>query len=430
MTEEELERQARLWHVESNLTDEKVQAVSTQLKAALPAARTRRRWQLAGTALAVIGLPLSSMMALLLNANSLVRNAKVEPLLVEPGGELAAASGHPYLLSDGTVIANTPSFAQRWQPSHSLSEKILLPESIAPRSHFPKPALSEIQVMANGEVLGHVSCETLRHKDSSAQVSYSVWFHNGRWNILPPLTGYQGSSAQLVTKKGVFGRSLKYGVVKKDGSGNGLGNMMANHGMITLVKDQLTLWRDGKPEPCLAWPREEQEGLVTTVNPKTNTGNVHSVRLGNKIIALLLAEKNNDGEVLWEAEPKKMNKNGLLIGTISHNSEGMGAIWSSPSAKPRPLWEKPPIFGKVCLSCEDIDDEGKVVGVMVDQITDKLSSFVWKDGRYLDLQTLVPRGAGWQLERGVRVIGRFVLVQGSDHGQARYFRVTLPKNYP
>ncbi|WP_395145379.1 hypothetical protein [Armatimonas sp.] len=439
MTENELDQQARLWHVESTLADEKVQAVNTQIRAALPPVRTRHRWQRTGTALAVIGLPLSGMTALVLNVRSLVRSAKVEPLMVEAGGELAAASGHPYLLADGTVIANTLGFAQRWQPSHSLSEKIHLPESIALQSRFPQKALSHVQVVENGELLGDLHGKTLRYKDSSAQISCSFWFHDGKWEMLAPLPGYQISSAQTVTKNGIIGYSRIAGVVKlggeirpstNNGSGNGLGIMMPNCEWITIVKDQLTLWRDGKPEPCLSWPKEEQEGLVTSVNPKTNTGSVHSVRLGNKIIPLPMAEKKKDGEVLWEAEPKKMNKNGMLIGTISRNSEGMGAIWDSPSAKPRLLWEKPPVFGKVCLSCEDIDDEGKVVGVMVDQITDKPSPFVWKDGRCLDLQTLVPRGTGWQLERGVRVMGRFVLVQGSDHGQVRYFRVTLPPNYP
>jgi hypothetical protein len=384
MTEEELERQARLWHVESTLEKEKTAALSMQLAAALPQARTRRRWQFAGVALVLTSLPLGGVATIILRTATQARQTRIDFL-----GSLPKFMMHPPQLgSDGTVLLTEPTASygigqdattEQYlvQPNSNTRERVIIPISLFPESKYHNINFKITSIRSRGELVGTVHWHSTQLRNSWE--SKSILIRGKNYKILPPLPGYSSSFNFYYSSQGLTGDSWR------------------TKG--TVVDSQRTLWRDGKPEPLNDTP----------------------------FISEGIDSKNKQAFV---AVSRDINKNGVRVGIITYGSTGQGAIWKSASEKPQPLWEKPAVFGATCVTCDSIDDEGRVVGMMTEPFSESLTPYVWKDGRYMSLQALLPQKSGWQLTSVTKVKGRFVIGEGEFHGKKSYYRLTLPSNYP
>ena len=429
MTDNELEKQAKLWHVESTLEPKKAAKLEERLQSALPKARTRRRWKQAGAALALTCLPVGGITALVFSTNP---KAQIESLEEVPGQTQASfGSFYGLLATDGRVVEGNLYNAggvERgiyvWKPSSSRPEEIQLPKAL----FTTQARLGSVQtLLPDGGLLG-----------TAVNRSYDplgpFLFQRGQWSVLAPLPGYTSARAERMDPRGVVGRSVKY-IFYQD----------ARLGKSRKEETKPTLWRKGKPEPLPELPdaymfsssNVEGNVLVTELsNPpgkkvKLASGrNQLFVLSGDQKIPISLEERDAQGRVLATAKPERLGSRGMILGTIDRGGVNWGALWTSPTAMPHPLWEPSFSFSPVCLTCEDADAEGKVVGNMQNPVTEAVTPYIWKDGRYFELQKLLPRSSGWELTSVGRVAGRFVLGNGLYRGAHATYRLTLPPGVP
>ncbi|WP_309720657.1 hypothetical protein [Armatimonas sp.] len=387
MTEEELERQARLWHVENTLADEKVQAVRTQLKAALPAARTRRRWQTGGiVALALTSVPLGGALVVALSVDPLVAQTRIE--LLQFPEDLQAINGFA-LATDGTVAGECAktrgdeglggaAFGKQylmWPPGSSVAETLRVPGATlrGVRDFLP-----------SGELVGLITQQD--------QCSRIVLWQQGKWQTLPPLPGYS-STFPKVGSNSLSVVSVSQGLIGYSATEKSPRRLQA------------TLWRNGNPEPL-------SKGFLQE-SPWAN---------------------NTKGDFLlntWKGIPRHIGDDKILIGELEREGkETTVGLWTSPTAQPQPLWEQSSPISKFPFRYADLDAEGKVVGEMKNPLTGAITPFIWKAGRYRDLQTLLPPNSDWILQGAMRVAGRTVIGMGQYKGKPAVYRMTLPPGCP
>ncbi|WP_395094982.1 hypothetical protein [Armatimonas sp.] len=405
MTENELDQQARLWHVESTLKPHKAAPLEARLQAALPAARTRRCWQVTGAVVALASLPLGRVAVTVLSDYRLAKSIKIEPLEIFPGERIVNTLS---LGPDGTVAGATQEIQGIRKAKHSTLWK--------PGQSRPKRiGLAVVRgILSNGTVVGSVF-------DKKSGYSSALW-EGDNIRLLQPLAGYVSTSADFVLSDGIIGHSRMAQLPGK--SPKEVGTLWHGSKLEPLERDFVFSPQDS-PHPIDA--NAQSEFLITSNPYKTKHYCIYS---GNKRIPVLREERDQNKNLMWEADPKFLGKNGMIFGIMSRGGVTQVAFWTSPSASPRPLWEKSFSFGPMPTACTDADDEGKVVGVMTNPITETTSLFLWKAGRYFDLQRLLPPISGWHLTSVLRVEGRFILGQGTYQRRPSHYRLTLPPGFP
>jgi hypothetical protein len=397
MTEEELERKARLWHVESPLTDEKVQAVSTQLMTALPQARLRRRWKQTVIALALFCIPAGSVVIF-----GSTPKAKIEPLNQRLASKILLASDGTAMEQDS--MNHEEIGIQVWKPGSSNPEKAEVPALLFPPNIFPNAYVSRINMVLPdggwlGEVVDRPNSEPypsfLKKSEwyISPQCGYLVLSQKEKSIILNPSPGYESSSASQTINDYVIGYSSRE--IKKYQGNN----------IIYTSEDTKTIWINGNPKPLKEIKKEDG-----------------SVALGYE-------KESENGQPVWVDVTNMIGKKPRAV-KLNRNGGTYWAIYTSPTAKPRPLLEPLFSFSPICLSCDDVDDEGKVVGTLQYPVTEVIAPFVWKEGRSIELQKLLPPNSGWKLTSASQVEGRFVLGRGLYHGKEAMYRLTLPPGVP
>ncbi len=414
MTEEELERQAKLWHRGTSLESEKTETLRAALMATLPHVRRHRRWQLGGVAaLVVTSVPLGGALIVSLSADPLIAQTRIEPLRFPEGkyginglalatdgtvaGECAITSGN-----DGLGGRTLGKQALVWHPGRSIAETLRVPGA----------TLSGLQdFLPNGELVCYVT-----RQDQHFQI---VLWQQGKWQSLPPLPGYSSSFLRVGSD------SLR--VVSAP---RGLVGYSATNKK--LDKPQLTLWHNGKPEPLPEGVLPESPWASNTKGDfLLNTKGDFQVYSGGRFTPIPTEGRDSHGQLLWKGIPRHIGENKILIGELEREGqETTIGLWTSPTAQPRPLWEKSSTLTKLPLRCADLDAEGKVVGEMKDPLTGAITPFVWKEGRYRDLQTLLPLNSGWILQGAMRVAGRTVIGMGQYKGEPAVYRLTLPPGCP
>ncbi|MBB6050010.1 hypothetical protein [Armatimonas rosea] len=400
MTDTELEHQARLWHVESTLDAEKTQRLQEALTQALPRARARRVGRLGALVLVAVGLPVSGITAVLGGGLVPRQPAQLEPLLLL-NPSVPAQSAMLSLAQDGTVLGKIENQMKLWRPSHTQPEPLVPPVSVFPPTRFRLKPFSPSGVIADDALVGTISLHN--------GVTWGVLYRHGQWLALPPLPGYASASCSTYSTQGPWGYSEKERVPPSK-----------------QAQVQPTLWRNGKPEPSsesLSPPRSPLSVLDENAQGEqlVDGSPGYQVLSGNTTTAVALPSS---------ATPLRIGKGRMLVGRMLKDDVPVGAIWLSPSTPPQTLWESASPLGHTCSSCEDIDDDGKVVGLMTSKLTGESTPYLWKAGRYLDLQTLVPRRSGWKLLSASRVNGRFVIGEGTYQGKPAHYRLTLPPGVP
>ena len=418
MTENELEKQAKLWHVESTLELKKVAKLEERLQSALPKARTRRRWKQAGAVLALTCLPVGGITALVFSTTP---KAQIERL------ELVNPSGTFWLSPDGTVVHDHNTVIEppsRFQRGSSKRQSIQMPEALFQAQIYPKhlgkPILQITGILPDGALLGN---SLIQGSFTQTSLYRAVFLRSGRWQVLPPLPGYPSSKVAFALGADLVGKSIRFPATSHEAE-----------------KSQGTLWHEGKPQP-FNWKRlinprapeslEFEVGFLgTNRNGETllREGHNYFVLSGAKIIPVV-SQSPTDKQGAWHAVPAHIGKSGMLVGNMEQGSI-QGAIWTSPSATPQPLWDDSLPYSKSCLYCESVDEEGKVVGLMRDRLTDTQEPYIWRAGRYRALQSLIPHNSGWELLTATHVAGRFVLGKGRYRGVQATYRLTLPPGVP
>lgn len=405
MTDEELDKKTKLWHVESALPADSSLALQTRLQSAAPAARARRRWQVTGAVVVLASLPLGGVAVRVSSDYQLAKSIKIEPLELFPGERIVNTLS---LGSDGTVAGGTQEIQGIRQDKHSTLWK--------PGQSRPKRiGLAEVRgILSNSIVVGSVF-------DKKSGYNSALW-DGDHIRLLQPLAGYVSASADFVLSDGIIGHSRMAQLPGK--SPKEVGTLWHGSKLEPLERDFVFLPQDS-PHPIDV---NAQSDFLITSNPyKTKHYCIYS---GNKRTPVLREERDQNKNLMWEADPKFLGKKGMIFGIMSRGGVTQVALWTSPSASPRPLWEKSFSFSPMPTACTDADDEGKVVGTMTSPITETTSLFLWKAGRYFDLQRLLPPASGWHLTSVLRVEGRFILGQGTYQGKPSHYRLTLPPRFP
>lgn len=405
MTDTELEHQARLWHVESTLDAEKTQHLQEALTLALPRARARRVGRQSALVLVAIGLPVSGITAVLVGGLVSRQPAQLELLLVL-SASVPAQSAMLSLAQDGTVLGKIENQVKLWRPNHVQPELLIPPASVFPPTRFRPESFFSHEVIADGTLIGNISLHN--------GATWGVLYRQGQWLALPPLAGYASASCSNYSAQGPWGHSAKELVPPSK-----------------QAHVQPTLWRTGKPEPSSESLSPRCPLLVLDENAQgEQLVDGYKVLSDNNATTVALPSYRQGGKLQPSTTPLRIGKDRMLVGRMLKDDVPVGAIWLSPSTPPRPLWESASPLGHTCSSCEDIDDDGKVVGLMTSKLTGEPTPYLWKAGRYLDLQTLVPRRSGWKLLSASRVNGRFVIGEGTYQGKPARYRLTLPPGVP
>lgn len=394
MTDNELEQQAKLWHVASRLNPEKSTELALLLGSLRHPIRIRRQALLAAVgALTLGGIGIVSREA----SHSRLPLASIE-LLEPPVSGMNLRNLPAGLALDGTVVAivdagTTEPKPVVWNPGKTMP----MPFPAKIKRFTSRAGQQNLELLPNKALL------VGEEMDGSG-----VLWQEGKKRMLPPLPGYDRSWAGFVTAKGIVGYS------QKNTSGTDT--------------TRLTLWRGTKPEPLdVVIPQ------LSSVIDANEQGDV-LVRTGSLIAPYQVVHKNvlvpveaSSPELPagMRAEPVSIGKGGALVGLGASPEGQIGVIWPTPGGRPRPLWSSFFAFGMQPIECHDIDEQGRVIGIMSNPATETTAPFLWEKGRYIDLQSCLPPQSGWVLKNPLQIKGFVIVGTGEYKGIPSLFRLTL-----
>lgn len=420
MNDDELEKQARLWLVESTIDKTKSEALQETLTQAQPKASRRHLGKLGGLALIALALPVGVVVSSLARP-PLGRIERLQSAYIQTHANTAVTFG---LLQDGSVVAQSSDPTEFWSAQSVSPVNLIPPESVFPKKRFKIESFGIHKIISDDTLLGSISLrEGIPGRVGTAY--WGVLWQKGKWTALPPLSGFPTADASTYSPDGPLGVSTQYLSVPYTPAGT-------SPTPSSPKTARTTLWRDGKPEE-LPWT----DLMPLTFRDRNGKGDVLvgeqsqcRVLSGTRVLPVALPLLDSSGKVDRDAIPKRIGKDSMLVGTMVKGDSPVGALWDSPTTPPHPLWETLSPYGYTCSYCEDIDDEGKVIGMMTHKITGESVPFVWKAGRYLDINTLLPKNSGWHLTSADRISGRFVIGQGTYQGKPALYRLTLPPGFP
>jgi hypothetical protein len=423
MTDEELERQAKLWHVESALSAEKTEQVQEQLDPMALRAQVlqkSKRIGIIGSALAGVGI----LGALGLGILPLFPRAKIERLEPYPGDiTLYAPVG---LALNGAIVGSSSDMKNM----EGMKNIIWHPDKTKPNliTHNPLASYESIQNITRDGT--PITVQTISEKPYKSRIVLK----KEKEVYLKPLTGYINSHIIVSMSTHLLGNSYKKNF------------------------SQPTLWHNEKPEELIPGNKtsyrledgnEGGEFLLQNGNISDNPNyysqeSVFAVYRNKKLIHLKPVVRIGSSLVTMSCKALSIGKDGMVVGIATKKENVIGIVWPAGKEEAIPIWNKKSPIDFKPIACNDVDEKGRVVGEMItdftaehlieslnNTVTERPTAFLWKDGRYIDLQKLLPPGSGWRLRSAKKICGRYILGKGEYQGQGRYipiaqFRMTLP----
>lgn len=179
-------------------------------------------------------------------------------------------------------------------------------------------------------------------------------------------------------------------------------------------------WASATGQPQLLTPLAgDDSGIATAIND-----NGVIIGLSHRNIQFNPPIAGRDTAVVWtsptaqpqtlaflsgdtKAAPNAINNAGQIVGT-SFGATNRGVYWASPTAQPQVL---PTLSGDDSVHPFDINNSGVITGESLGPQS-RYHAVIWKSLQLTDLNTQIPSGTGWTLERSFLINDQGV-IQGT-----------------
>lgn len=124
--------------------------------------------------------------------------------------------------------------------------------------------------------------------------------------------------------------------------------------------------------------------------------------------------------------PSDLNNHGVVIGANDNGKPSRPALWSNGRFTSLPI-----LHGSDGAEIDALNDRGEAVGaaysIKMDERYQLVSQAVlWRNGKAIDLNTVIPQGAGWQLNSANRINERGEIVATANRNGAEHTVLLRP----